>query len=443
MVKKKLLLALFTGIYVYLLLIIYKQVIIPSYAYQGFGFSSRPPSEVFILWLLMLLPVSILPIKIKRPSTIVGWGLYLTVYIPSLIVTFYTLEQPIENLFAFFLVLFICLFLISLTDKLPLIPIKVFSLNRKTFLFLVLFLMAALNIPLFFLFGKPSLPSLLNVYELRLSARESIGTSSLGYGITLLGYSIYPFLIVYGLVRGSWLLFILCSVGEIVLFAFIGLKSFFFMPILLLIFYFTAFKLKKLTPLMIISLFLALISFAFVIDLLIPGLQYLLSSLFIRRLLFIPGLLSSAYYDFFSSHPFMMWKYTKIGGLLENVLGISTHNPYQAFSGPGFVIGKYYFNSSTMNANANLWVDGFANFGYIGMIVETIIAVVYFWIFDSITLKKDIRLAYVMVLLPFYLITETGILVAFLHHGAFLTLLLLFIFPPTNKKGNVNYQGSV
>jgi hypothetical protein len=437
--KKKSALAILIGIYTILLLIIYKESVVPYWAYYGFRYLSRPLNEVFIIWFLMLLPVSILPIEIKRPSTIVGWGLYLTVYIPILMVTFFSLKQPTENFFAFFLVLFICLFLISLTDKLPLIPVKVFSLSQITFLLLVLFLMAVLHIQLFFLFRKISIPSLFNVYELRLPAREILGASKLSYAISALGYAIHPFLIALGLVSGRWWLFILGSLGEIVLFGYDGLKSYFFVPIFLLVFYFITVKMKKLTPFMIISLFLALISFAFVIDLLIPGLQYPLSSLFTRRLVFAAGLLSSVYYDFFSSHPFMMWKYTLIGRFLENVLGISTHNPYLSFSGPGTVIGKLYFGSPTTNANANLWADGFANFGYIGMIVETIIAIGYFWIFDSISLRKDMRLAYLMILPPFYTFSDTGVLTALLTDGALLTLLLLFILPSTHTKKGVKY----
>jgi hypothetical protein len=356
-------------------------------------------------------------------------------------VSFFSLKQPTENFFAFFLVLFICLFLISLTDKLPLIPVKVFSLSQITFLLLVLFLMAVLHIQLFFLFRKISIPSLFNVYELRLSAREILGASMLGYAISALGYVIHPFLIALGLVSGRWWLFILGSLGEIVLFGYEGSKSYFFIPIFLLVFYFITVKMKKLTPLMITLLLLALILFLFGIDLLnySPRLPYLLIFLFTRRLVFEAGLLSSAYYDFFSSHPFMMWKYTLIGRFLENVLGISTHNPYLSFSGPGPVIGKLYLGFPAMNACANLWADGFANFGYIGMIVETIIAGVYFWIFDSIALRKDMRLAYLMILPPFYTFSDTGVLTALLTDGALLTLLLLFILPSTHTKKGVKY----
>jgi hypothetical protein len=294
--------------------------------------------------------------------------------------------------------------------------------------------MAVLYIPLFFAFGKPHFTNLSSIYETRLLAREILGETKLGYFVTALAYSINPFAISYGLISGRLELVILSSIGEIVLFGWEGMQTFLFIPLILWVFYFVAFKMKRLDPMTLIILFIALIVSMFGIDSLIFGAKYILTSLATRRLLFVPGLLSSAYFDFFSSHPYMMWKYSKIGGLIENVLGIPIYNPYWSFSGPGFVIGKLYFGSPTMNANANLWADGFANLGLVGMLVETIIALLYLWLFDVISLTKDHRLPYLMVLFPYYSISQTGVLTTLLTHGALLTLVLFIIFPSKNIK---------
>jgi hypothetical protein len=76
------------------------------------------------------------------------------------------------------------------------------------------------------------------------------------------------------------------------------------------------------------------------------------------------GQLNILYYDFFSKHT--QTHYSHIG--LFNIF-IKSY-PYE--QPLGFVIGKYFYNSDELNANANFWAtDGFAAWGCSRFITHT------------------------------------------------------------------------
>ena len=80
------------------------------------------------------------------------------------------------------------------------------------------------------------------------------------------------------------------------------------------------------------------------------------TAILLQRLIATPGLLTGMYVEFFSAHPKAM--------LAHSVLAPFLAYPYDRE--PSFLIGRAYFGSETVQANANIWADGYANFGWAG-----------------------------------------------------------------------------
>jgi len=87
-----------------------------------------------------------------------------------------------------------------------------------------------------------------------------------------------------------------------------------------------------------------------------------------------------------------------------------------------------------MESNANLWADAYANFGYVGIIVFSLLLAVVLWLYDSVAFGRDKRLAALAIGLPAFALANTGLLTALLTNGIGLVMLLVYLMPPTMHK---------
>ena len=75
----------------------------------------------------------------------------------------------------------------------------------------------------------------------------------------------------------------------------------------------------------------------------------------------------------------------------DSVLKDFVEYPYGNLS-PSQVVGDKYFSlgkKTVANASAHIWADGFANFGYSGVLTVTLIGVLLLWITDSLFYHYD------------------------------------------------------
>ncbi len=83
-----------------------------------------------------------------------------------------------------------------------------------------------------------------------------------------------------------------------------------------------------------------------------------------------------------------------------------------------------------MESNANLWADAYANFGYIGIIVFSLLLAFVLWLYDSMAFGCDKRLAALVIGLPAFALANTGLLTTLLTNGIGLVMLLVYLMPP-------------
>ena len=177
----------------------------------------------------------------------------------------------------------------------------------------------------------------------------------------------------------SLLILIACP---IVIFSYDGTKSALLIPVFLSIIFFLVNNNKGLNSLLILMLFLitaSIIEF----DLMDTN---IISTLFVRRIFAVPGLLNSLFWEYFSVHDKVMMA-DSIGRFFLDQSDVTAST---------YVIGYEYFNRPETNANTGIWMGGYAHFGFIGIILTSAIAGFILGIIDNLTKERFLMLGFIV-----------------------------------------------
>ena len=161
----------------------------------------------------------------------------------------------------------------------------------------------------------------------------------------------------------------------------------------------------------------ALVLIAAVIDSLASS--NLATSLFSRRFIFTPGVFTSIYVRFFSENP-----HAHLG---HSILRPFVDYPYEL--NPPYLIGEWMAGNPALAANANLFADGFANFGYAGMVGAGAVLLVYLRFLDRAAVGLPIVMSGMVVVIPAVALSNTSVLTGMLSHGLVAAVLLLALVP--------------
>jgi hypothetical protein len=140
-----------------------------------------------------------------------------------------------------------------------------------------------------------------------------------------------------------------------------------------------------------------------------------------RRTTLTPGLLTGFYFE----------HYSQIGPV-----GMAYHFALlrdEKVLGPPNEIGFAYFGDVNVDANANLWAAGYAEFGLLGMFLYTIFFGFLIWIYDSIAARRDPAMAALLVAMPAATVSNTLPSTTLITHGALVAALILYLAPTRNE----------
>jgi hypothetical protein len=143
------------------------------------------------------------------------------------------------------------------------------------------------------------------------------------------------------------------------------------------------------------------------------------TSVFTRRFMLTPGLLSSVYVDYFSDNPVARYGYSFLSPWIDY--------PYDL--PPPKRISDYLVPGSVGYANANLFADGFANLGWFGIFVAAAALFVWLRFLDGASRGLPMRVAAMAVVMPSIMLSNTSIFTAMLSHGLLMGTLILLIAP--------------
>ena len=392
------------------------------YGYMGFrNDSSASPEAVTTAWLLALLPATWLPLRLERPSRLFTLVLYVSVYGPALVLSARTGVDLQGGVLGLGAQLLACLLVVDLIGRLPrtsLRPGPGLEVRAVRVVVGLLFVLALYGMVVS-RFGIPSrLPRLTEAYDARAAMKAEVihGGRLVVYATMWLGNAVNPLLILVGLIRRRPLPVVLGVVGQFYLFSLGGMKSFLGALILVPVTYWLSDPERDDATLAGFSWVLAGVaaSAAFLSSTAVGS----VCAYVVRRGLVVPGMLTGYYLEFFGDNPKAM--------LSHSVLARFVPRNYEM--APADLIGNLYTAGS--HSNANVWADGFANFGFGGMLAASALLGAVGYVTDAgapTGIRR--RMAVALMVMPAIAVGNSAVLTSLLTHGIGLVVLIVWLLP--------------
>jgi hypothetical protein len=274
-------------------------------------------------------------------------------------------------------------------------------------------------------------PDLDAIYDVREEFRDAMSDAGpLGYLLSPQAYVVNPYVIVRGVATGNWWLVGAGALGQMLIFSATGFKMVLFSTPLLLATALLWRGTTRLSSLGFAAAPVAVLVGATLADTLQHGDTW--TSVLSRRFLVTPGTLSAAFVDYYSTAPPAL--------LAHSVLG-----PWTGGHGrrpPSIEVGDHLLPGSGLAANANLIADGFANFGWPGIVGAVAVLYAYLRLLDRCSLGLPVPVATVVAIMPSINLSQTALLTSMLTHGVFACAVLLAVVPRTGwPAGRVRRAG--
>jgi hypothetical protein len=406
----------------------YAEWLSPVWGYLGLTYRSPDPTLVMLGYVLALALYVFSPRRIRRPSQVIYWLLYFTVFIPGLFAPlFMQLDQKL-TLMLLQLSLASGMLAIALSYRIKLLNLPRYPVRRNLFwvIFLITFLLC--NALLLVIFrGNLHFASLKEVYTVRAGAGK-IGTESFGiaYVSGALSSVMNPFLIAYGLGLRQRKLIALGFLGQILVYTTAAMKSVLISPVLIIVFYYSLKRDRGDWAPKVALLFTSLFC---VLTILVIGKQegifFNLASATLLRSFAMPGLFIGQYQYFFETFP-----HTYLG----HVNGINLILPTAYNLPTGKEVSSFFLGGGSengyMNANASFFAfDGIAGFGLPGIPIMGALCAAMFSVLDSCARKYSIAFAASALTMCTVSLTNSSLFTTFLS-GGMMAFMLLFVFMP-------------
>jgi len=340
------------------------------------------------------------------------WLLILISYVPMLTL-FAFMDRPRTYMYAvagFWVFIFLLL-------KLP--TVSFLSLKKSQSKIIRLFVFFCLNIIVFWsiynYLGFQFNFDLLRVYEDIRPRYVAARIPLAGYLFNWLCLIVNPIFFAMCIKQKKWIYAVFIAFLQFLVFSVTGMKYFFFaLPFVSALMWIISRK-NPLAWMMVglIGVILTGVFSFWLID------DRLISSFFIRRPLFVPAQLSFFYYDFFSTHNHVV--------LSHSIFRFFLDYPYHL--GSGYLIGETYFGNSKTNAVTGIVGDAYMNFGFVGLVLWSILLVIILRLIDSFSKNKDAKITVATIAMPAITITNSALLTNLLTHGLLLALVLLYLLP--------------
>ncbi|MEA2320930.1 MAG: hypothetical protein QOD81_780 [Solirubrobacteraceae bacterium] len=409
-----------TGALVYggVLAWVYRTQFVPLFAYQGLIDARPDEASLLVVVVLAAVPAAWLPVSASRPSSIVLWSLYVVGFVPAIVIPIF-LARDLEAVLPLALTLLGAMAILRTISGVPSVPImRDQHLSPVLFTRLVTTLSLATSVYVVVSFGLHALPSLGDVYTARTAFGSAIGGGAwpAGYVVPWAGNAVNPLLMALGLSRRRADLFAVGLVGQLLIYSDTGFKSVLFSTALL--------------PLVYLAIAVARRSYGIVVVATIPIVLVLAtignaatanwSLTLVRRQFATPGQLNWYYFDFFGDH--------SRDHLSASFLRAFFSRPYS--SEPADLIGQVYLPAEHPHANAGVWADAFANFGFGGIAVFTVVLGIVLWVLDGLSWRRDVRLIGPMLAIAGLTLSEGALFTSLLSLGLGVACALIALAPP-------------
>lgn len=413
-----------TGVaaYAYTLHWVYLNLVTEPFRYMGYTYSAPDFYTIVFTYLAATTAALFLPARIWSPSGLVLWLLFIVAVAPSILVPAYTGYQTNAEALVSGITIGACYILaIFITKRRQANSTKPLFRPMQNNFWLVISIFTVFVYGLVAVTMGLSLEfvAILDVYDVRDEYRSGLaGTSAIvGYLVSTQANVVNPLIIARGIYSRRWTLIATGVLGQALLFSGTGFKTILFsLPALLV---FALILRRGHTPRSIWILWggVAVAAVSAVVDYAQGGILW--TSLFARRFLLTPGLLMSVYTAFYSTNPPAMLSHSILEGVLEN--------PYNF--APARTVGAWITGNPASAFNANLFADGYANFGTLGMVGASIVLGVYLRTLDRAAVGLPLAISGLILVMPAIALSNTSVLTAMFSHGLVAAVILLALAP--------------
>lgn len=375
---------------------------------EGYSLDYSKNIENYVIYILLaIIPSFFLPLKHKKPSTLILWILYFCHIVPTIILIPIILQS--NFLWGFTIVLFFTLVIIL--SKLSFGKCfdinKYLNFNNNIFFIFLFFIAVTSLLIIIYIYGISfNLPNITDVYSVRENFIENSNVIS-SYTSIIAGYTICPILLLIGinLLKNkpfiSTLFIIISLVMSIQIYANSGLKSVAFTSFSCLIFYFIFKYIKNLGIFFAISIpivFILLIGIYNIFD--FHKLEIVLYHWF-RRVFIVPGMNVNYVFDYM---------------LNQNL---------QSLKDSPLIISEYYYGTSG-SANSGLVGDAFSRVSYLGFFINGLILLCILKL-SNYVIPENSNIGLSLMIPISYALSNSSITTIFITYGYFL-IVLIFIF---------------
>lgn len=399
----------------------YQFVVAPHYAYMALTYES-PALPIYAVMVLLLMGIAaLMPVRLLRPADFLVWMMYVVVVIPALTISYLARTVPDQTQLMLGLVVAGCFALAVVairasvtwkTWRLPAMSVRLFWALVGAFSAITYLLLAATGSLTL------ALPGLGQVYAARSAFADTASTHRLlAYLVPNQSAVINPMLMAIGIGRRRTWLVVAGIVGNLLLYGVAGNKSVLFsIPAVLIAAYLFRGGRRPAGGVVAWGV-AAFVMGGAILDtvLRIP----LVTGLITRRVMDVPGFLTGAWVATFLDQPKAHFAYSFLSPFLTY--------PYPVT--PPFVVSKNVFGIATVNANANLFADGYANFGWLGMLFETLVLIAILLVANAGVRRVPLASAAMVLVVPGFSLTNGSVLTSLLTHGVALALLVLLFAP--------------
>lgn len=417
----------------------YPAVLVPIFSYSGMVYRSQSPMNFVVQYVLAWLPSLWLPRELDKPSQYQNWILYITVVVPTCILPYHVTALPARQIGAFLGAITVCFAGLCTVSRLR--PIKInypqFSPRLYASLLGAITIVIYLWLILHLGFSSFFLP-IDQVYIVRTELRSANIPVLLGYLIWVQGAVVNPMICAAGFYRRRWLLVLLSTLLQVQLYSLTSLR--FFMAAAAFAVGIGFFELIFRRARGVAFLYSIILSSLGAVIWNLADQRALGPLLFLERWIFNSGQLSGYYLEFFSRHPFAGLQHSSIP-MLRWLFPGSYDLPI------GQIIGREYFIQATdgvyTNATAHFWADGFASFGYSGIVAATVVAFFLLWLVDSAASRQERSFAIMTFSVVGLSLTGQSVLTTVLTGGVAAYVFLILIGPryrPANSSSGSRFK---
>ncbi|WP_280770614.1 O-antigen polymerase [Salipaludibacillus daqingensis] len=393
--------------------IVYFNAVSPIFGYTGF-LSTFSYEKYILSWIILIIFIPLFTAlnNKKSLSSIIIILLFLLSYLPfTTMVAFH----PFSSLFIVSHIIYWLVFFIFY-KLIPTIKFKTLK-NDKLSNFvinIIIFVFVAVVIYISIRYTSFRITfDLLNVYDSRMDARSFNLPTMISY-IYAAAKAVNPVLIVYYMARKQKLQAGIVTFIQLLSFSINGSKTVFFTTVLAILLYLIfQNKHKIILPLIFFSINLIALLEVYILN------SFLIVAFVIRRVLFVPNLLNSYYFDFFSSNSPDYFRQS----FLRH---IGFESPYISIDS---LIAIKYFNKPEMAANNGLFSDAIANFGFLGVLIMPLLIVFALKILDACTEGLDIKILIISGITLAFIFVSSFFFTVLLTHGFIALCFILYLLP--------------